>query len=81
MAGLNRLEKEAASQSCTPNFDPSDPRQQEVSRILKSFQMDLMGVISLGKDGVLRSLTADRTVLSAQGLSNAPALEQYHQHH
>ena len=41
--------------------------QQELSAILKPFQHDptLNGVWSLGKDGVLRSLTADREVIDA----------------
>ena len=55
---------------CCGTFERNDPKQQELSRILAGFKQDILGVISLGKnDGVLRSLTADRTVLSAEGLS------------
>jgi hypothetical protein len=41
------------------------PDQQELSRILESFSLDPMGGTSLGKDGILRSLTADRVVIDA----------------
>lgn len=60
--------EESSTFSCG-SWDRNDPHQQEVSRILKDFKMDLMGVISIGTDGVLRSLTAYRTVIDAQGLS------------
>ncbi|MCJ1361053.1 hypothetical protein MMC16_000150 [Acarospora aff. strigata] len=45
--------------------------QQEVTKILTAFRRDpsLLGYISLGEDGVLRSLTADRDVLDAAGLN------------
>ena len=36
------------------------PDQQEHSRILECFSLDPVGGISLGKDGILRSLRADR---------------------
>jgi hypothetical protein len=39
-----------------------------VTRILKSFKYDILGILHLNNDGVLRSLTADRYVLSAEGL-------------
>ncbi|EED15561.1 conserved hypothetical protein [Talaromyces stipitatus ATCC 10500] len=44
--------------------------QRELSHILNSIQHDitLQGVLSIGKDGVLRSLTADRKVVDAVGL-------------
>jgi len=54
---------------CVPSYDTSDPLQQEVTRILTSFKNDILGITFLGNDGVLRSLTADRKVLSAEGLS------------
>lgn len=57
-------EQPSASRSCV-TWDVEDPIQKEVSSILKAFQYDIMGIISLGKDGVMRSLTADRRVLSA----------------
>lgn len=60
--------EESSTFSCG-SWDRNDPHQQEVSRILKDFKLDLMGVISIGTDGVLRSLTAYRTVIDAQGLS------------
>ncbi|KAF2846239.1 hypothetical protein T440DRAFT_558389 [Plenodomus tracheiphilus IPT5] len=47
------------------SWDRSDPIQQEVSLGLKGLKKDIMGVISLGKDGIMRSLTADRRVLDA----------------
>lgn len=50
-------------------FDRNHPNQQEISSILATFNKDPMSVISLGKDGVLRNLTADRAVLDAVGLS------------
>jgi hypothetical protein len=48
-----------------------DPVQREVRTILRGLKHDLslMGVLSLGKDGVLRSLTADRDVVDAIGLN------------
>lgn len=54
------------------NWDRSDPHQQEVSRILGDFKYDVMGILHMSEDGVMRSLTADRTVLSAQGFSKIP---------
>lgn len=54
----------AASRSCV-TWDVEAPIQKEVSGILKAFQYDIMGITSLGRDGVMRSLTADRKVLSA----------------
>jgi hypothetical protein len=50
-------------------FDRSHPDQQEVTAILAKFNKDPLSVISLGKDGVLRTLSADRAVLDAVGLS------------
>ncbi|RDA93580.1 hypothetical protein CP533_6167 [Ophiocordyceps camponoti-saundersi (nom. inval.)] len=45
--------------------------QKELSKILKGIKHDvtLLGVLSLGKDGILRSLTADRQVVDAVALS------------
>lgn len=54
------------------DWDRSDPHQQEVTRILDEFEYDLMGIIHMSEDGIMRSLTADRTVLSAQGFSKPP---------
>ncbi|KAF3032616.1 hypothetical protein E8E11_000433 [Didymella keratinophila] len=65
----NLAEEQPAEEFSCSSWDRSDPYQQEVSRILKDFKIDLMGVISIGADGVLRSLTADRTVIDAQGLT------------
>ncbi|KAH7093492.1 hypothetical protein FB567DRAFT_587925 [Paraphoma chrysanthemicola] len=50
---------------CTPLYNRDDPLQKEISSLLKDFQYDIMGIIALGKDGIMRSLTADRRVLSA----------------
>jgi len=57
--------KEQSEPQCTPSYDTNDHLQQEVSRLLASLQYDIMGIISLGKDGITRSLTADRKVLCA----------------
>jgi hypothetical protein len=62
-------EEQPAEEFSCSSWDRNDPHQQEVSRILNDFKIDLMGVISIGTDGVLRSLTADRTVIDAQGMS------------
>ncbi|KAL1792502.1 hypothetical protein ACET3X_009009 [Alternaria dauci] len=61
-------EEQSADPRCTPNYDTSDSLQQEITRVLKDFKNDVLGITFLGNDGVLRSLTADRKVLSAQGL-------------
>ncbi|KAJ4327872.1 hypothetical protein N0V84_001682 [Fusarium piperis] len=47
-------------------FDPMKD-QLELSELLKNFKHDLTlhGVVSLGTDGILRSLTADREVVDA----------------
>jgi hypothetical protein len=44
--------------------------QEELSQLLRCLQHDptLNGILNLGKDGVLRSLTADREVVDAIGL-------------
>ncbi|KAL9072080.1 MAG: hypothetical protein Q9157_005238, partial [Trypethelium eluteriae] len=53
-----------------PDWQKTDPEQQELSALLEHLKQDisLLGCISLGKDGVLRSLTADRDVVDAIGL-------------
>ncbi|CAN9190493.1 unnamed protein product [Alternaria alternata] len=56
--------------SNTPHtYDRNHPDQQEVTAILAKFNKDPLSIISLGKDGVLRTLSADRAVLDAVGLS------------
>ncbi|RWA10975.1 hypothetical protein EKO27_g4129 [Xylaria grammica] len=50
------------------SWSSEDPDQQELSAIMASFKMDIYGVISLGKDGILRSLTAERDVIGAAPL-------------
>ena len=57
---------------CVPSHDTSDPLQQDVTRILESFKNDALSIAFLGNDGVLRLLTADRKVLSAEGLIKHP---------
>ncbi|PQE15864.1 hypothetical protein CJF31_00008470 [Rutstroemia sp. NJR-2017a BVV2] len=44
--------------------------QKELSRILRDIKHDLTlnGILALGKDGILRSLTADREVVDAVSL-------------
>ncbi|KAK5659117.1 hypothetical protein OQA88_1207 [Cercophora sp. LCS_1] len=58
---------EQAQKPCGDWFR-DDPDQAELSAILRSWKMDPDGIISLGNDGVLRSLTADRDVIDAVGL-------------
>jgi hypothetical protein len=50
----------------------AQPSCTKVTAILRGLKHDLslMGVLSLGKDGVLRSLTADRDVVDAIGLNS-----------
>lgn len=56
--------------SSEPTNDGRDEIQRELSHILKRIQHDvtLQGVLSIGRDGVLRSLTADRKVVDTVGL-------------
>ena len=63
------------SASSTTNEPPSPaqpetlpPSQHELSQILESWTLDPMGCTSLGKYGILRSLTADRDVINAAAL-------------
>jgi len=60
---------DTAKDNCTTHDVNDDPIQKEVSQILKNFRYDIMGVLSLGKDGIMRSLTWDRKVLSAEAFS------------
>ena len=66
---------EPAPSEAPPNpphtYDRNTPDQQEITAILAKFNKDplALSVISLGKDGVLRNLSADRAVLDAVGLS------------
>ena len=69
MADSEQKLEDNTSNSCI-TWDVTDATQQEVSQITKGFKRDVMGIIALGSDGILRSLTADRTVLSAEALSN-----------
>src|SRR5690242_10916941 len=69
--GETSSSEDSPSGSCG-NWDRSDPHQQEVSRILGDFRYDVAGIIHISGDGVMRSLTADRAVLSAQGFSKTP---------
>ncbi|KAI0867386.1 hypothetical protein GGS24DRAFT_302443 [Hypoxylon argillaceum] len=50
---------------CNLLWTANDPVQQELSAILKPMKLDPFGVVSLGKDGIFRSLTADRDVIDA----------------
>jgi hypothetical protein len=61
---------DTAKDNCTTHDVNDDRIQKEVSQILLNFRYDIMGVISLGKDGIMRSLTWDRKVLSAEAFSN-----------
>lgn len=69
MSDIEHKDEQPAVSKCEPHWDTTDPLQQEVSRIMKSLPRDLCGVLALGSDGVLRSVTADRKVLGAEGLS------------
>ncbi|KNG50880.1 hypothetical protein TW65_01858 [Stemphylium lycopersici] len=74
MSDIEHKDEQPAVSKCEPHWDTTDPLQQEVSRIMKSLPRDLCGVLALGSDGVLRSVTADRKVLGAEGLT--PELAQ-----
>jgi hypothetical protein len=79
MSTSSKVEDSTPAPACTPSWDTNDLHQQEVSRILKSFQYDIMGIISLGKDGIMRSLTADRKVLSAEAFSTVTSINSFKQ--
>nr|KMM67841.1 hypothetical protein CPAG_04174 [Coccidioides posadasii RMSCC 3488] len=56
--------------TCCPPYDINDPAQQELSNLIRPLKMDPMGVVSLGRDGVYRSLSAGLDeVVDAVGLS------------
>ncbi|KAI0444154.1 hypothetical protein F4803DRAFT_512210 [Xylaria telfairii] len=61
------MSEKPAQNSCGA-WSREDPDQQELSAIEATFKKDLYGVISLGKDGILRSLTAERDVIGAAPL-------------
>ncbi|PHH74644.1 hypothetical protein CDD80_2949 [Ophiocordyceps camponoti-rufipedis] len=69
-AQAESLPKEVATDAPDSNQDISQ-HQRQLSQILKDIKHDvtLLGVLSLGKDGILRSLTADRQVVDAVALS------------
>lgn len=69
MSDTEHKDENPAISKCEPRWDTNDPLQQEVSRIMKGLPRDLCGVLALGSDGVLRSVTADRKILGAEGLS------------
>jgi hypothetical protein len=69
MAETREPSDQASAPASCHNYDMNDPIQQEISQILKEFQYDIMGVITLGKDGIMRSVTSDRKVLSAKPFS------------
>ena len=71
MAMQEQTPEKAQAPTCTPSEDKDDPVQREISRLLKPFKRDLMGIFHLGTDGIMRSLTADRTILSAAAMSNS----------
>jgi len=54
------------------SWDRSDPAQKELSNLINlKHDLDLGGIVALGRDGVMRSLTADRRVVDAVGLTPA----------
>ncbi|KAI0970483.1 hypothetical protein F4678DRAFT_435442 [Xylaria arbuscula] len=61
------MSEQPAQHSCG-SWSREDPEQQELSAIMASFKTDIHGVVSLGKDGILRSLTAERDVIGAAPL-------------
>lgn len=69
MTTENQKTEEPSAPACTPLHDTNDPVQQEISKILKMFKNDIMGITHLGSDGIMRSLSANRTVLSAAPFS------------
>ncbi|KAI1323203.1 hypothetical protein F5Y16DRAFT_384478 [Xylariaceae sp. FL0255] len=62
------MSEQPAPQKCF-SWSREDPDQQKLSAILSNFKMDNQGFISLGKDGILRSLTAERDTIDAAPLS------------
>jgi hypothetical protein len=60
----------AAQSGCQPSFEMTED-QIELSKILRSVQHDpsMLGVVCLGRDGVYRSLTAERNVVDAAPLT------------
>jgi hypothetical protein len=69
MTESGQAREKASVQKCVPSWDTRDPLQEEVTRIRQCLKHDILGIEFLGNDGVLRTLTADRKVLSAHGLS------------
>ncbi|EEH11463.1 conserved hypothetical protein [Histoplasma capsulatum G186AR] len=65
------MEQQKEGGCCKPSWYFTDPDQREFSAVLKNLKLDstLQGCVALGKDGVLRSLTADRDVVDAVGLT------------
>ncbi|KAI9742675.1 MAG: hypothetical protein M1818_003816 [Claussenomyces sp. TS43310] len=68
--GVNPEASEAAPKGCSSSVAQNED-QKELSKILGMIRHDLtfMGIIALGEDGILRSLTADRHVVDAAALS------------
>ncbi|KAF2123381.1 hypothetical protein P153DRAFT_303983 [Dothidotthia symphoricarpi CBS 119687] len=71
MTDLDKTQEQPPTPACIRNYDINDPLQQEVTCVFDRLKNDIMGIIALGNDGVLRSLTADRRVLSAEGLRHS----------
>lgn len=68
---MPRTSEATAPPSSCQTWDVNDPVQVEISQLLENLQYDIMGIISLGKDGIMRSLTSDREVLSAEPFSSS----------
>lgn len=66
---LSEQNSSEASSNAPHTYDRNHPDQQEITALLAKLNKDPLSVISLGKDGVLRTLSADRAVLDAVGLS------------
>ncbi|PHH90092.1 hypothetical protein CDD83_4549 [Cordyceps sp. RAO-2017] len=65
-------QESAANRTPSPGSKPEISQHQlELNQILKRIKHDvtLLGVLSLGKDGILRSLTASREVVDAVALT------------
>ncbi|KAK3391256.1 hypothetical protein B0H63DRAFT_134327 [Podospora didyma] len=70
MTDSNQTNDQNDTPSSCLTYSRSDPAPQELSRLISlKHDSTLGGVFSLGRDGVFRSLTADRRVVDAVGLT------------
>jgi len=50
---------------------PRSADEAEMNRRIRTLKMDPLGAVQLGRDGVMRSFTADRDIIDAVGFSPA----------